>query len=280
MSSIVEQLPALGVGLGFRAPLATELFSNPQTVDFLEITADHYLEVPPEKKRELKRLKEQFTLIPHGLNLSIGSAEGVDSQYLDQLAALVEELDPPWWSEHLSFTRAGGIDIGHLSPLPWTQEAVDTVCANLERVRQRLKTPLILENITYLARVPGGEMTETEFLRKVVEETGVGLLLDVTNLFTNSTNHGFDAIEFLEQLPSESVVQLHFVGGSWEGDRLLDTHSAPVPPEVWELLDEVLRRFKVRGMILERDENIPPLAELAPELERARAMGREHGRWG
>ena len=277
---MTSSLPTLGVGLGFRAPFKPDLFLRQDEVDFLEITADHYLDAPPEKERELALLAEHFTLIPHGLNLSLGSADGLDPAYVRNLASLVRRLDPPWWSEHIAFTRAGDRDIGHLSPLPHTREALDVLSRNVAEVRRHLDVPLILENISYLVTMPGAEMSEAEFLAELVERTDCGLLLDVMNLHANASNHGYDPRWFLDRLPLERVVQLHFVGGHWSGDVLIDSHSEPTPPEVWELLDEVLRGAPVKGIILERDENIPPFRELVRELDHARAIGRRHGRWG
>ena len=122
-----SSVPTLGVGLGFRAPFRSDLFASQEQVDFLEITADHYLDASPEKEQELDLLAAHFTLVPHGLNLSLGTAEGVDPIYLDKLAGLMDRLQPPWWSEHIAFTQAGGIAIGHLAPLPFTCEAVDVL---------------------------------------------------------------------------------------------------------------------------------------------------------
>ncbi len=272
-------LPTLGVGLGFREPFLGDLFLNRRQVDFLEITADHYLDAPPEKEKELKLLAAHFTLIPHALNLSLGSAEGLDENYLRQLAALIKRVNPPWWSEHIAFTRAGGVDIGHLAPLPRTHEAVEVLCRNIAAVRRHLEIPLILENITYVVEMPGAEMNEAEFLAEVLQRADCGLLLDVTNLYTNSVNHGYDPHEFLARLPLERVVQLHFVGGHWHHDVLIDSHSQPTPPEVWELMNEVVARTPVKGVILERDEGLPSFAELAKELECAREILRRHGRW-
>lgn len=276
---MLSHLPTLGVGLGFREPFLSDLFLNRGRVDFLEITADHYLDAPLEKEQELDLLAQHFTLIPHGLNLSLGSAEGIDATYVRKLAKLIHRLNPPWWSEHIAFTRAGGVDIGHLSPLPFTHEAVEALCRNIAEVRRFIDVPLILENITYVVNMPGAEMSEAEFVTKVLERTDCGLLLDVTNLYTNAVNHGYDPRIFLEQLPLERVVQLHFVGGNWHHGVLVDSHSQPTPLEVWELMEAIVARAPVKGIILERDENLPPFAELAEELGRARSMGRRNGRW-
>ena len=181
----------------------------------------------PEKLRELDRLAEHFPLIPHGLDLSLGSAEGLDAAYRDRLLKLVRRLDPPWWSEHVAFTRAGGVAIGHLAPVPFAKQGLDVLAANIREVQERIETPLILENITYAFECPGAEFEEAEFLAELVDRTGCGLLLDVTNLHINAVNHGFDPVAFLDRLPLDRVVQLHFVGGHREGDFLIDSHSAP-----------------------------------------------------
>ena len=274
-----SQIPALGVGLGFREPFRGELFLHQRKVDFLEITADHYLDAPPEKEKELELLEEHFTLIPHAINLSLGSSEGVDPDYLEKLAKLIERLDPPWWSEHISFSRAGGIDIGHLSPLPFSEEAVEVLCRNIKKVKCRISTPLILENISYLVDVPGGVISEDEFLVQVLEQTDCGMLLDVMNLHANSVNHGYDPYSFLERLPLERIVQLHFVGGHWHDNMLIDSHSHTTPEQVWQLMEEVISKAPVKGAILERDENLSSFTELLVEIQQARQIWERHQRW-
>ncbi|BAZ52159.1 hypothetical protein NIES4103_48180 [Nostoc sp. NIES-4103] len=275
-----SHLPTLGVGLGFREPFKSDLFLNRQQVDFLEIVAEHYLDTPVQKQQELELLASHFPIIPHAINLSLGSAEGLDTDYLHKLASLIKQLNPPWWSEHICFTKAGGVDIGHLSPLPYTKEAVEVVCRNIAEVRRWVEVPLILENITYMVTLPGAEMTEAQFLTEVVERSDCGLLLDVTNLHTNAMNYAYDVHDFFQQLPWERIVQLHFVGGHWHDGILIDSHSQSTPLEVWQLMDEVVGRASVKGIVLERDENLPPFAELTQELEKAREIGRSRGRWG
>ncbi len=277
--TMLKSFPTLGVGMGFRPPYLADLFRARPQVDFLEITADHYLDVSEEKQRELELLADHFTLIPHGLDLSLGSAEGIDPRYVDKLARLVEKLNPPWWSEHIAFTHAAGIVIGHLAPLPFNYEAVDIIARNVEQVQRVISTPLILENISSPLIVPGGEMDEAEFLHQVLDSTHCGLLCDVTNLYTNAINYGADLPQLIENWPWDRVVQLHLAGGHWSKGRLIDSHAHSVPEEVWTLLDEVLARAPVRGIILERDECLPPFGELLSELKRARDAGKRLGRW-
>lgn len=279
-TKFAERLPALGVGLGFREPLRGEIFLRRAEIDFLEVTADHYLDATAEKLRELDLLREHFTLVPHALDLSLGSAEGLDRDYLRKLARLVRRLDPPWWSEHVAFTRAGGVELGHLAPTHFSPEAARVFARNVSDARAVIDAPLILENITYTLQLPGATLGEAEFVAEVVERADCGLLLDVTNLHINSVNHGYDPLEFLRRIPLGRVVQLHFVGGHrHRGGELVDSHSSRTPEEVWDIMGHVLERAPVRGAILERDENLPPLAELLAELSRAREMGRLHGRW-
>jgi uncharacterized protein (UPF0276 family) len=270
--SAIKNLPTLGVGLGYRERYRSDLFLNRSSVDFLEITADHFFDATGEKLEELELLAENFVLIPHGLSMSFGSAEGLDSAYVEKFAGLVEKLNPPWWSEHIAFTRAGGVDIGHLTPLPFSSEAVDVLCRNIAEAKKQISTPLILENISFNLRFPGAEMTEGQFITRLLENSGAGLLLDVTNLYGNSRNHRYDPSEFLDELPLDRVVQLHFVGGLEQEGRFIDSHSTETPEPIWQLLAEVLQRCQVKGMILERDENFPPYPELRRELSRARQL--------
>ena len=128
---MISTLPALGVGLGFREPFRSDVLFHRDRIDFLEIIADHYLDAPAGKLQELEMLADHFTLIPHGLSLSLGSAEGLDPGYRDQMVNLVRRIDPPWWSEHIAFTRAGGIELGHLAPVPFSREAIDVLAANI-----------------------------------------------------------------------------------------------------------------------------------------------------
>jgi uncharacterized protein (UPF0276 family) len=182
----------------------------------------------------------------------------------------VQRLDPPYWSEHLAFTKAGGIDIGHLVSLPKTRETLRVLRDNIRQSREAIGIPLILENITETIRYPGAQLDEAQFLGEVLEENDCGMLLDVTNLYTNSVNHHFDPLQFLWRLPPQRLVQLHFVGGHWENGVLIDSHSSSTPEEVWQLLEEVIKFAPIRGIILERDERLPPVVELLSELDRAR----------
>jgi len=269
---MLKNLPNLGVGIGFREQFRADLFLYQTEVDFLEITADHYFDASARKLAELELLKQHFQIIPHGLNLSLGSAEGLDENYLEKFSRLVDYIKPAWFSDHICFTRSGGKEIGHLAPVPYTNEAVKVFIKNISRVKARINTPLILENITSAIRFPSSEMSESEFIRRILEETDCGLLLDITNLYINSKNFGFDWREFLNELPMERIVQLHFVGAHEHNNRLIDAHANKTNAEIWEVFREVCSRTNVRGVILERDENFPPFAEILEEIKTARSL--------
>ncbi len=275
----VAEIEALGSGLGYRAQFRADLFERRDEVDFLELIADHYIDATPERLKELDLLAAHFKIVTHGLELSIGSAEGLRADYLDKIAELIERLEPPWWSEHLCFTRAGGVDIGHLAALPMTWEAIDVVERNVAHVRRRVAAPLILENVTEVVRVPGAQMDEPEFLSRVLERTGCGWLCDVANLYANSVNHGFDLENGFERWPWDRVVQIHYAGGRWRGKKLIDSHDTSTSEAVWTLYDRVVARAPVKGAILERDERLPPFDDLLGEVARARKTLRAHRRW-
>jgi len=164
------------------------------------------------------------------------------------------------------------VDIGHLAPVPYTKEAVEVFIKNISRVKRKINAPLILENITYNVRFPSSEMSEAEFIRKVLEETDCGLLLDVTNLYINSKNFNFDWRRFLDELPVERIVQLHFVGLRKNKNLLIDAHADRTGDEIWTVFREVCRRADVKGAILERDENFPPFIEILEEIETAKSL--------
>jgi uncharacterized protein len=272
----LAQIPTLGVGIGFRPEFRAELLMNQSSADFLEVTADHYLNNHRIKHEELDLLKHHFTLIPHAINLSLGSAEGLDEAYLEKLAKLIDYINPPYWSEHLCFTKAQGLEIGHLAPVPFTYEAIEVFARNIEKARKYISQPLILENITYPFAIPGNQMSEAEFIRQVAETCQVGLLLDITNLYINSVNHQFDYKQFLAEIPRERVVQFHFVGGYWHQGKLVDGHAHTTNPEIWQVMDYALQATPVKGLILERDDNFPPYQELTNELSQARHLFKKY----
>ncbi len=272
-------LPSFGVGVSYRSPWRHAVRAQRDRLGCLEIMADDYLDRRPERERELSELSDLFPLLPHAIATSLGTDEPLDEGRLRQLAELVERTNAPWASEHLAFTHAHGLNLGHLASLPFSREAVAVVVRNARRWRSVVGVPLLVENIACVVPLPG-ELTEAQFLTEIVEGADCGLLLDLHNVHANAINHGFDAHELLSSLPLERVGQIHLGGGhdAPEGFRM-DSHSSATPEPVWELLGYVAARAEVNAVIVEWDLNLPPFEVMLAEVARAEALLREasHG---
>jgi uncharacterized protein (UPF0276 family) len=256
----------LGLGVGWRPELALTI-ERYAGLGFVEVLAEDMgagraLPVP------LQRLRANgFAVIPHGVSLSLGGAEPPDPRRLAALARLAEQLGAPLVSEHLAFVRAGGIESGHLLPVPRTRAALEVVLDNVRRTKEALPVPLALENIASLCEWPGAELSEADFLTEVLERADVGLLLDVENLYANARNHGFDPVAFLDRLPLHRLAYVHVAGGVERGGLYHDTHSHAVPAGVLDLLEALCARTAVPGVLLERDDDFPSGADLHAELD-------------
>ncbi|WP_297622404.1 DUF692 domain-containing protein [Nocardia sp.] len=215
---------------------------------------------------ELAALVAQgIATVPHGISLSLGGAEPVDDRRVAHLAACARALGSPLVSEHIAFVRAGGMEAGHLLPVPRTREGLDALVRNVSRTQRELEVPLAVENIAALFEWPDAEFTEAEFLRELVERTGVHLLLDIANVYANARNTSRDPLTELLRLPTERLAYCHVAGGRETGGRYHDTHGDPVPAEVLALVAEFAADRSV-PLLLERDGNYPPAAELLDEL--------------
>jgi uncharacterized protein len=268
----IAALPELGVGLGFRRELGPQILANRDVCDFLEIISEHYLDPTAAERQELERLAERFPLIPHGLNLSVGTAAPADDDYLRAVGRLVKRVAAPWWSDHLAMTHASGIEIGHLAPVPFTRGALEVVCANIARAQASVATPFVIEHIASPLRLPGAEMSEAAFVSQVIARTGAGLLLDLMNVYANAWNHGFDPYQFLEAVPLDRVVYVHVIGGRLENGVMIDSHSDKTPSEVWDMLAFVARRVRLKGVLIEWDDQFPAFDTIVEEIARAREV--------
>lgn len=268
-NSQITKIPLLGSGLGYRRELKKEIIANKERIDFLEVITDGYIHNDAFLD-ELAEICDIFPVIPHGIGLSIGSIDPLDKAYLQAIKHISDITRSPYYSEHLCMTRVPGIDIGHLSPLWFTQPVLDNVIRNVASLQDYLGKPLILENVTYLFHLPSGELTQTEFFQKLIDATGCGVLLDVTNVYINSVNHNYDPIRFMENMPLSSIVQVHLAGGYWAQGVLIDGHSEPVQEESWNLLKALVSRAAVKGIILEHDNHFPEIEILLKQVQRAR----------
>lgn len=264
--------PFGGFGLGLRKPHYADFLEHRVSVDFVEVISENFMVEGGRPREILREVRMRYPVALHGVSMSLGSADGLDGAYLARLRALVDEIDPLFVSDHLSWTRVEGFSAHDLLPLPYTKEALDLVCANVHRAQDALGRAMLVENpSTYIELGPAG-MTEWEFLGALCARTGCGLLLDVNNVFVSASNHGFDPVAYLDAVPHEHVRQLHLAGHNQGKELLIDTHDQPVPSSVWDLYAHVMPRFGRVATMIERDDDIPPLAELLRELEVAREI--------
>ncbi|MFO0891905.1 MAG: DUF692 domain-containing protein [Isosphaeraceae bacterium] len=257
---------SLGLGVGWRPELALAI-DRERRLGFIELLAEDFDPkgpIPPA----IDRLRERGSkIVVHGVGLSLGGADRPEPRRLDHLARLAERLGAVLISEHIAFVRAGGIESGHLLPVPRTVEALDVLIENTREAMRALPVPLALENIASLVQWPRPEMDEADFLTALIRRTGVGLLLDVANVYANARNHGDDPLEFLDRAPLDALAYVHVAGGIERQSVYHDTHTAPVPKGVLALLGELAARASIPGVLLERDDRFPDADELAAELE-------------
>ena len=267
-----DSLPRLGFGLGLRADHYQAILDESPRVDWFEIISENYM-VPGGRPLDwLDRFAERYPLVMHGVSLSIGSSDPLDRDYLRELKGLAERVQPAWVSDHLCWTGVAGRNLHDLLPLPHTEEAVRHVAGRIRQVQDCLERPFLIENVSSYLEYRHSVLREWEFLAAVAEEADCLLLLDVNNIYVNSRNHGFDPLLYLDAVPAHRVQQIHLAGHSRDGELLIDTHDHPVPEAVWDLYTEALRRFGPVATMIERDDRIPPLAELVAELDRARGI--------
>jgi uncharacterized protein (UPF0276 family) len=234
---------------------------------FVEVIAESLTPSGPMPPT-LRQLRDRgVPVIPHGVKLSLGGAEPVAAHRVAHLAACAELVSAPLVSEHIAFVRAGGMEAGHLLPLPRSREAVDAVVANVARTMSALPVPLALEPIAALFDWPDDELTEAQFLTEILDRSGALLLLDIANVYANARNRGEDPLALLDALPLDRVAYVHVAGGSEHGGRYHDTHTDPVPREVLELVGELCARRRPPALLLERDGHYPPAAALRAELD-------------
>ncbi|WP_405614239.1 DUF692 family multinuclear iron-containing protein [Streptomyces sp. NBC_01508] len=272
-------LPTLGVGLGHRVELHEAIMVNREAVDWLEIVTDRYL-CRDDLLAELVALREHFVLVPHGLEMSVGSDGPLDLAYVDAVARVADAVDAPWFSDHLCFTRDNGIDLGNLVPTVRTAAKARAIAANAQRVQDRVGRPFLLENIATYIEMPG-ELSQAEMVRAVLDHCDCGLLLDLNNIVVNSVNQGFDAAEHLDSLPLDRVVQVHLAGNSdaaHVGGMLLDSHDAPVGDQVFGLLDRLLGQVaSPPAVMIERDAGFSgAFDEIEADLGKAREVLARH----
>lgn len=260
--------PGFRFGVGLRRRHYEPLLAEPPLpgLDFFEVIPENFLGFGGLPRRALAAARARVPVVTHGISLSLGGPDELDQGYLDALRGLLDELDVPWHSDHVSVSSAHGVEYHDLLPVPMTRAGLARMASRVRRARGRLGRPMLVENPTVYTRLPGDEMDEPTFLAGLVEASGCQLLLDLNNVWVNCRNHGGDPVDYLEALPPGCVGQYHLAGHRDGEAMVIDSHGAPVAHEVRELFRVALRILGPAWTLLERDADVPALAELLEEL--------------
>lgn len=269
--------PAYGAGLAYRRMFHSDIMRCQNDIDFLEMPTIDYLErhrriAADPNGHCMAEVRKTFTCVGHGIDLSIGTVDEPEKALLEKTKSFLHDNQITEFSDHLTFHRMADKDLSVFMSMPFDHASARWVANQYHASKKILGQPFGLEIVTYPFKVPGSELSEVEFVNMVAEQTDCWLLLDVANLFYNSTNHGYDPIDFLDQLNGERVQHLHVAGGHQDGDQWIDSHNQPVHEEVFELLDEVLKRTSARAVILERDEEPDHFGSIIDDLARTREI--------
>jgi uncharacterized protein len=268
----MEKPAYLGFGLGLRPQHYREILDGNPPIDWFEIISENYMVPGGQPLRMLDRIVERYPVVMHGVSLSIASTAPLDRDYLSSLKTLARRTNPKWISDHLCWTGVHGVNLHDLMPVPYTEEALDHVVSRIRNVQDFLGHRIAIENVSSYLEYQCSEMSEWEFVSEMAKRADCLLLLDVNNVFVSGFNHEFDCRDFISAIPPERVVQFHLAGHSEGNGCLIDTHDAPIRPEVFSLYAKALERFGQVSTMIERDDNIPPLAELLAELDQARTV--------
>lgn len=282
-----NKLPQAGIGLGLRKEIHKDILEHLQTenplIKWLEIVPENYIDRGGYREKQSQEIIDTgIELIPHGVNLSIGTASdkpgkpSFDPYLIQELKKLFTKINPPWFSDHISCTRINGYYLQELIPLPRTKDAIETLVTNIKFLQDEFQIPFLIENPSFYSKLVKPEMPEADFINQVLEKADCGMLLDVNNIYVNSINHGeYSPEEFLNDLDLERVVQVHIAGHlegyeSWlsgKSIKILDTHGDKIKEEVFLILKKLLEKTSVNAILLERDGNFPEFTDLLKELE-------------
>ncbi|KTD42173.1 DUF692 domain-containing protein [Legionella parisiensis] len=269
---VTEKMPFLGFGLGLRPDYYEEILEQKPDLDWFEVLTENYMVPGGKPLYYLDQIRAHYPIVMHGVSLSLGSTDSLDRDYLNQLKALVARIEPVWVSDHLCWTGVNGINAHDLLPVPYTRETVNHIASRIHQVQDFLGRPILIENVSSYLTYKQSEMTEWEFIQEIVKQADCYILLDINNIYVSSVNHQFNPIDYIMAMPPERVAQIHLAGHSNHGNYIIDTHDAPVIQPVWSLYAAALQRLGPISSMIERDDNMPPFAELLAEINQARRI--------
>jgi hypothetical protein len=265
-------LPDLGVGIGLRTVHYGEILGQRPAVDWFEVLSENYMDTGGRPLWILDQVAERYPVALHGVSLGIGNTDPLNREHLTKLKALARRTRAHWVSDHLCWTGILGRNTHDLLPMPYTEEALRHTVARVKQVQEFLERPLVLENPSSYVEFGASSLTEWDFLTALAEQSDCGLLLDVNNVYVSSFNHGFDPNAYVDAIPADRVVQYHLAGHTNKGTHIIDTHSDHALGAVWDLYRRALRRTGLTATLYEWDEDIPELAVVIAEAEKARPI--------
>ena len=265
--------------MGLRRDIAEDILANKTlTPDFLEFAPENWMGMGGAWKRIMDQTVERFPITCHGLSLSLGSPEELDWTFIGELKEFLDGNQVRIYSEHLSYTKSHNAHLYDLLPIPFRDDAIDHVVDRIRKVQDALERPLAIENVSYYTPV-AAEMSEIEFINRIVEGAACQLLLDVNNVYVNAFNHQYDAREYIAQLPLERVAYIHMAGHEQvEDDLIIDTHGRPIIDPVYELFEWTIARMDPVPVLLERDYHFEDLEQIQSELVHIKSLIKKHWR--
>lgn len=259
-------------GVGLRQPHYSDFLNEKQPIAWLEVHAENFLNFDTPAYKILERLRQDYPVSFHAVNLSLGSSDGIDEGHVKRVKALIERINPFLVSDHLSWGRIDGYYLNDLLPIPYTQEALTLFASNLSRIQDMLERPLLIENPSSYLEFQISEMTEAEFLGALVHRTGAGVVLDINNIYVSCCNHGWDAQQYLKAIPAGKVKEMHLSGHAIQGPLRIDDHGSQVCAEVWDLYQKAINIFGPIPTLIEWDSNVPDLTTLLAEATKAQTI--------
>lgn len=268
-----EKQPFLGYGLGLRAEHYHDILNYKPNIDWFEILTENYLIDGGVPLNFLDKIRQDYSMVMHGVSLSIGSTDPLNFDYLQQVKTLADRIQPCWISDHLCWTGVNGINLHDLLPLPYTEETIQHVVSRVQQVQDFYGRQILLENVSSYISYTHSEMTEWEFLAEIAQRADCLILLDINNIYVSAFNHNFDPELYLKAIPKDRVRQFHLAGHRNLGTHIIDTHDAAIVEQVWQLYKMAVQHFgPAVATMIERDDNIPPLSELLIELQQVRDL--------
>ena len=261
-----------GIGVGLRHAHYADFLATTPAVDWVEVHSENYFGDGGYDLHVLETVRRDLPVCLHGVGLGLGSPVPLDMNHAGKLRRLADRIEPQIVSEHLAWNAVSSAYLNDLLPLPLTDEALEYLCPRVDALQESLQRPILLENVSAYTRFRVDQYGEAAFLVELARRTGCGILLDINNLFVNQCNHGEDAIAAIDALPSQVVGEIHLAGHSVTNSGVIDDHGSRVTPEVWRLYEYALPRFVHCPTLIEWDTNLPPLAELVEEANRARGV--------